>query len=51
MDVFKSFDIDFDGKVSKSDMVQALSSLIKIPIIEITDIRIDRLFKVLSFYN
>lgn len=50
-DVFKSFDIDFDGKVSKRDMKAALVCLIKINPAEITDIRLDRLFKLLSFHK
>ena len=51
MDAFKSFDIDFDGKVSKSDLTKALNSFLKIPVDQITECRLDRLVSVLSFYN
>ena len=50
-DAFKSFDIDFDGKVSKDDMKIALYSFLKVPPSEITDLRMDRLFRLLSFYK
>ena len=50
-DAFKSFDINFDGKVCKNDMKKALVSFVKIPQEEITDIRMDRLFKIMSFYK
>lgn len=50
-DAFKSFDIDFDGKVSKDDMKIAVYSFLKVPPSEITDLRMDRLFRLLSFYK
>lgn len=51
LDVFKSFDIDFDGKVSSSDMKQALVSIVGIKASEVTQLRLDRLMKVLSFFK
>ena len=50
-DAFKSFDINFDGKVCKNDMRKALVTFIKVSPKEITDVRLDRLFKVLSYYK
>lgn len=48
-DVFKSFDVNFDGKVDINDFVHALKSFIKIPEKELTSIRVERLLKLLSF--
>ena len=50
-DAFKSFDIDFDGKVSRADLKKALTSFLDIPPKEITDIRLERLFRLLSFHK
>jgi len=47
-DVFKQFDIDFDGKVSKEDFTKALTSFVKIPADSISPIQIDRLFSLLT---
>jgi len=51
LDVFKSFDIDFDGKVSSSDMKHALVSIVGIKAREVTQLRLDRLMKLLSFFK
>lgn len=51
LDAFKSFDIDFDGKVSKTDLKKALTSFLDIPPKEITEIRLERLFRLLSFHK
>ena len=50
-DAFKSFDINFDGKVCKNDMRKALETFVKVSPKEITDVRLDRLFKILSYYK
>ena len=50
-DAFKSFDIDFDGKVSRHDIKVAIRSFLAVPDSEITDLRIDRLLRLLSFYK
>jgi len=47
--MFWYFDQDFDGCVSKSDMKVSLSKFCGVN--NVSDINIDRLFKMLSFYK
>jgi len=51
VEAFRSFDKDFNGLISKADMKQSLIDLLDIKPEEITDIKLDRLFKLLSFYK
>ena len=46
--VFKSFDQDFDGEVSKEDMRKSLQDFLKLKHQEISDLKLDRLFKLVS---
>jgi len=48
-DAFKSFDVNFDGKVDRNDLVHSLKCFIKVPESELTSLRVDRLLKLLSF--
>jgi Ca2+-binding EF-hand superfamily protein len=48
---FKFFDQDFDGLISKQDMKLSLEKFLNIAPSKINDHRIDRLFRVLSFYK
>jgi Ca2+-binding EF-hand superfamily protein len=50
-EAFKSFDHDFDGLISMDDMKTSLTKLIKIRAEELNEPRMDRLFKLLSFYK
>ena len=50
-EAFRSFDKDFNGLISKEDMKQSLIEYLDIKPIEITQIRMERLFRVLSFYK
>ena len=50
-DAFKAFDRDFDGKVTKKDLNNALTGLLKYEAKEVTDLRLDRLFKLLDTYK
>ena len=50
-DAFKYFDFDFDGVINKKDMKISLEKYLGISPSRITDIRLERLFKVLSFYK
>lgn len=50
-EAFKSFDHDFDGLISKSDMRTSLIQFLKVKPEDINDPRISRLFKLLSFYK
>ena len=47
--MFWYFDQDFDGCVSKSDMRMSLAKFCGLN--NVSDINIDRLFKMLSFYK
>jgi Ca2+-binding EF-hand superfamily protein len=50
-EAFKSFDHDFDGLISKEDMKTSLVKLVQVRPDELNQARIDRLFKLLSFYK
>ena len=50
-EAFRSFDLDFDGLISKQDMKTALQKYLLIRPEEIVDTRLDRLFRLLSFYK
>lgn len=45
------FDKDFDGKVSKSDLKTALLNNIQVPSYQITETKLDRLFKLLDTFK
>lgn len=49
--MFKSFDMDFDGKVCLKDLEKALINLVKVNHKEITDVRLQRLMHLLSFHK
>ena len=51
LDAFRYFDQDFDGLISKSDMKISLTKYLEIPAHKIDDHRLDRLFRLLSFYK
>lgn len=51
LDVFKSFDQDFDGKVNLSDLKKSLINVIGVKEKEITESRLARLMKLLSFFK
>lgn len=51
LEAFRSFDQDFDGLISKDDMKKALQKYLMVRPEEITDGRLDRLFRLLSFYK
>lgn len=51
LDAFKFFDQDFDGQISKQDMKTSLEKYVEIPVHKLTDTRVDRLFRLLSFYK
>ena len=51
LEAFRCFDKDFDGLISKSDMRQSLTEYLMMKPEDILDTRLDRLFKVLSFYK
>ena len=51
IEAFRSFDQDFDGMVSKSDMKKSLIEFIKVKPAELSEIRLDRLIKLLSFFK
>lgn len=51
LDAFKSFDFDFDGKVNKEDMKRGIIMFLKEPPSLVTDLRMDRLFKLIGFYK
>lgn len=50
-DVFKSFDIDFDGRVNAKDLKHALMAFVKVDARQITDLRLSRLIAVMSFHQ
>lgn len=51
MEAFRSFDKDFDGLISKDDMKQSLVEYLRVPAEEINAPRLDRLFRILSYYK
>ena len=51
IEAFRSFDMDFDGLISKDDMTKPLIQLLKYRMEEISPERLDRLFRVLSFFK
>lgn len=51
MEAFRSFDKDFDGLISKEDMKKSLIEYLRVPAEEIIDPRLDRLFRILSYYK
>lgn len=51
MEAFRSFDKDFDGLISKEDMKLSLIEYLRVPEEEILNTRLDRLFRVLSYYK
>lgn len=51
MEAFRSFDKDFDGLISKEDMKQSLIEYLRVPAEEIIHTRLDRLFRILSYYK
>lgn len=51
LEAFKSFDIDFDGKVSKKDLTKALQAFLGIKAEEVTALRVDRLLELMSDSN
>jgi hypothetical protein len=51
VEAFRSFDKDFNGLISKRDMRTSLIELLNVKPEDITDIKLDRLFKLLSFYK
>lgn len=50
-DAFRQFDQDFDGLITKDDMVKSLRAYIQIKPEEINAQRIERLFRLLSFFK
>ena len=50
-EAFKLFDKDFDGKVSKSDLKTAILNNIQVPSYQITETKLDRLFKLLDTFK
>ena len=51
LEAFRSFDQDFDGLISKDDMAKSLQKYLLMKPEEIVDTRLDRLFRLLSFYK
>lgn len=51
IEAFRSFDQDFDGLISKSDMAISIQKFLKVRPEEILNSRMDRLFRILSFYK
>jgi hypothetical protein len=51
IEAFRSFDPDFDGLISKADMTKSLIQNLKYRMEEISTERLDRLFRVLSFFK
>jgi len=51
IEAFRSFDQDFDGLISKSDMAISIQKYLKVRPEEILNSRMDRLFRILSFYK
>ena len=50
-EAFKSFDCDFDGKISKQDLKKAMIDVLSIPEEEIYQTRLERLFRLMDFYR
>lgn len=50
-EAFRAFDKDFDGLISKKDMKASLKEFIAIKPEDITDMKLDRLFKLMSFFK
>jgi len=51
LEAFRSFDKDFDGLISKQDMISSLQEYCLIKPEDLTQVRMDRLFRLLSFYK
>jgi hypothetical protein len=51
LEAFRSFDQDFDGLISKEDMAISIQKFLKVRPEEILNSRMDRLFRILSFYK
>lgn len=51
LQAFQQFDQDFDGFISKQDMRASLEKYVEIPAPKLTETRINRLFRLLSFYK
>ena len=50
-EAFKSFDRDFDGRISKADLKWGLINILEIKSEEILPTKLDRLFKLIDFYK
>jgi len=50
-DAFKAIDLDFDGNINKTDLKQFLLNFVKIPPEQMTEPRIDRLFKLIDKFK
>jgi Ca2+-binding EF-hand superfamily protein len=50
-EAFKSFDQDFDGLISKADMSKSLIQFLKIKPEDLNEPKLERLFRLLSFYK
>lgn len=51
VEAFRSFDKDFNGLITRQNMKSSLTEFLKIKNEEITETRLDRLMKLLSFYK
>jgi hypothetical protein len=51
LEAFRSFDQDFDGLIGRDDMRKSLINFIKLKPENILETRLDRLFRVFSFYK
>ena len=51
LEAFRSFDGDMDGLISRDDMKKALITLLKYRNEDFNSARLDRLFRVLSFFK
>lgn len=51
LDAFRIFDQDFNGLISKEDMKVSLIEHLQVPADELVDTRLDRLFRLLSFFK
>ncbi len=50
-EAYKCFDRDFDGMVSKQDLTLSLKTLLEIPIDQLVDAKVDRLFRLLDTFK